>query len=144
MNRLTREEADKLVKVRKIVSASVSWKSAGKGIMRLETKALTQHTKEILIVKGYIGKDNYGFVLLYNNIPIRKFTKHHRHIWRGQIFTVPHKHTWSEDSEDKEVYIPDDIDPTTDISTQFLAFCKECNIEMKGGYQSFLLEEKRK
>jgi len=142
-SKITRQEADKLVKAKKTISASVAWKSFGKGIWRLETKALVQQTKEILLIKGYIGRDNYGFVLLYNNLPIRKYTKHHRHIWKGQVFTEPHKHIWDEETEDKEVYIPNDIDPNQDVSNQFLAFCRECNIEIKGGYQTFLLEEKR-
>jgi hypothetical protein len=143
MTRLTKEQADKLVKAKKTITSSVSWKSAGKNIWRLEARALTTNTKEILILKGYIGKVNYSFVLLYNNNPIRKFTKHYRHTWNGIVYLKPHKHVWNEVTEDKEVYIPGDIDPQNDISHQFLAFCTECNVEIKGGYQTFLLEETR-
>ena len=134
---------DKLTKIKKVVTSSVSWKSVSKNVWRLETRALTTTTKEILILKGYIGRDNYSFALLYNNIPIRKFTKHHKHTWNGVDYLKPHKHIWDEVTEDKEVYIPDDIDTSKDVSTQFIAFCNECNIEIKGGYQTFLFEETR-
>lgn len=72
-----------------------------------------------------------------------QFTKHHKHTWNGIDYFEPHKHIWDEVTEDKEIYIPEDIDPGTDVSTQFLAFCNECNIEIKGGYQTFLFEETR-
>lgn len=143
MTRLTREQADKMTKMKKVITSSVSWKSASKNVWRLEARALTTTTKEILILKGYIGRDNYSFVLLYNNIPIRKFTKHHKHTWNGTDYFKPHKHIWDEVTEDKEVYIPDDIDASKDVSTQFIAFCNECNVEIKGGYQTFLFEETR-
>jgi len=143
MQKLTREEADKLVAERKLITSSVSWKPTGNYSWRLDAKSLTKNTKEILLLKGYIGRDNYSFTLLYNNIPIRKFTKHLKHTWNGVTYYEPHKHIWDEQTEDKEVYIPKDIDPNSDVSSQFLAFCNECNVELKGGYQT-LLEEIRK
>lgn len=143
-SKITKQEADKLVAEKKIITSSVVWKPSGNNHWRLEARALTRNTKEILLLKGFIGRDNYSFALLYNNIPIRKYTKHQRHFWKGQFFTEPHKHIWDENTEDKEVYIPNDINPNDNISNQFLAFCRECNIEIKGGYQDFLMEEKRK
>lgn len=56
--KITRQEADKLVIARKIITASVSWKLFGNNTWRLEAKALVVETKEILVVKGYIGRDN--------------------------------------------------------------------------------------
>jgi len=143
MTKLTKDQADKLTKTKKVISASVSWKPINKDSWRLEAKALTISTKEMMVLRGYLGKDNYSFTLLYNNIPIRKFTKHHKHTWNGVDYLKPHKHIWDEITEDKEVYIPNDIDPKTDISTQLIAFCRECNIEIKGGYQNLLFEETR-
>ena len=143
MAKLTRKDAESIIKSKKIVSASVSWKAGGRGTYKLEANCLVVETREILSIKGYIGRDNYGFALLYNNIPIRKYTKHQRHIWKGKTYTQPHKHVWDEVTEDKEVYIPTDIDPKNDVSVQFMSFCQECNIDLRGGYQTFLVEEKK-
>mgnify|MGYP000854140164 CR=1 FL=1 len=137
---LTREEADKIIKAEKVVSSSISWRSENPTSWRLEARALIRDTKEFVSIRGYIGSSNYSFVLLFNNIPIRKFTKHCRHQWNGQTFTQPHKHVWDETTEDREVYIPLDIDPKDDINNQFISFCNECNINIKGGYQHLYLE----
>jgi hypothetical protein len=140
---LTKNEADNLIKIRKIVSASVSWFPCINGSWRLDVKALAQEAHSFLIIKGCIGKDNYSFALLFNNTPIRKYTKHAMHKFQNQIIIEPHKHTWDEEFEDKKVYIPNDINPKDNINDQFLAFCKECNIELLGGYQSVLYEFKQ-
>lgn len=134
------QQADAVVKMRKVVSASVSWKSHSRNTYRLETKALVIDTNEIVVIKGYIGKTNYSFALLYDNTPIRKYTKHERHNWNGKDIRAPHKHTWNEYSMDNEVYIPKDIDPNSSISDQFIAFCNECNIELNGGYQPIMIQ----
>lgn len=56
------------------------------------------------------------------------------------VYTEPHKHRWDEILEDKVgAYIPSDIDPKSDINEQFLAFCKECNIELVGAYQPIMI-----
>ncbi len=53
-----------------------------------------------------------------------------------KVLREPHKHTWDFETEDRDAYIPKDIDPNSDINEQFLAFCDECHIELRGGYQS--------
>jgi hypothetical protein len=135
----TKQEAEKLIGARKIISASVSWKSF-MGSWRLEAKALEPESNAMLKLLGYIGKDNYSFTLLYVECPIRKYTKHDKHKFQGKVCRVPHKHTWDEINWDAEIYIPTDINPTDDINDQFLDFCRECNIELSSGYQRLVYE----
>ncbi len=140
---LTREEADKLVNMEKVVISSMDWESTANGQWRFEAKAVSVDNNEVFVLRGYIGHINYSFTLLYQNIPIRKYTKHNRHRFKGKDYTEPHKHVWDEKTEDKEVYIPTDIKPDDNLDYQFLDFCKECNTNVSG-YQMMLFEEKRK
>lgn len=135
----TEQEVEKLIRTRKIVSASVTWRSF-LGTWRLEATALEPISNNILRITGYIGRHNYSFCLLYKNYPVRKYTKHDKHKYKGKVYTVPHKHKWSLEEEDAEVYIPTDIDPKWNINEQFLAFCKECNIDLVGSYQPVVYE----
>lgn len=135
----TKQDAEDLIKARKIVSASVTWKSF-LGNWRLEATALEPKSNTILRITGYIGKHNYSFCLLHRNYAIRKYTKHDKHRFKGKVFREPHKHKWSEINDDSEVYVPTDIDPQANINNQFLAFCRECNIELKGSYQPVIYE----
>lgn len=93
---------------------------------------------ELFRLVGYVGRRNFSFVLLYQNYPIRKYTKHQQHFdtKTGKLIKVPHKHHWDAIKRDSEVFIPEDINPKDDINEQFLAFCRECNIELLGGYQA--------
>jgi len=136
----TKAEADRLVAARKVVSALVSWTSdhGRQGGWRVEAKALSTEPRAVFRLLGYIGPRNYSFTLLYNNYPIRKFTKHDRHRVCNKVFTEPHKHTWDEEKGDYHAYVPNNIDPTNDVNDQFLAFCEECNIRLVGGYQHIL------
>jgi hypothetical protein len=131
----TEKEVEALLKERKIVTASISWSPSINGGWKLEARVLAPDTKELFSLRGMIGKDNYSFALLYKNYPIRKYTKHRSHKFLGVRITQPHKHKWNELSRDAEVYIPTDIDPNQNKNEQFLAFCKECNVEILGGYQ---------
>lgn len=137
-SKLTRTEADALVKARKVISASTCWKSVN-GSWRLEATVLEPKSDSILRLTGYIGT-NYSFSLLYRNYPIRMFTKHHKHLFQSKEYRVPHKHIWDEVTETAEVYIPDDINPNDNINDQFLDFCRECSVELKGGYQPVVYE----
>lgn len=131
----TKAQADGLVAVRKVVSAAVVWNAVGKGCWRLEARALSVDPVAILRVTGFVGRRNHSFALLYDNYPIRKYTKHHRHRSQSQVFTQPHKHTWDGATRDWEAYVPADIDPLSTVDEQFLAFCRECRIDLVGGYR---------
>lgn len=133
----TRDEADELVRAHKIVSALLRWKPEGQYRWKLEATVLAVEQNELLKLCGVVGKRNHSFVLLYQNYPLRKYTKHlqHRDSKTGQLVKEPHKHIWDETVGDTEVYVPNDINPEDDIDDQFMAFCAECNIELTGGYQ---------
>ena len=130
----TKAKADELIAALKVVPAQVSWYSVPTG-WRLKTRVFITELREILDLRGFIGNTNHSFVLLYQNYPIRKYTKHVRHTVGDQVFTKPHKHLWDEMMEDANAYYPDDIDPNADINDQFLSFCNECNIQLLGAYQ---------
>lgn len=134
----TRSEADALVETPKIVTVLATWRPSDRYNRKLDVTVFVPDTRQLLRLTGTIGKRNYSFALLFNNYPIRKYTKHysHRDSRTGERVRVPHKHTWDQDKADSEVYIPSDIDPDSDINEQFLAFCKECNIELLGGCQA--------
>ncbi len=140
MGMLTTEEAERLVEAQKIVTILLQWKRCNNLSWRLEAKAVAPQTQDVFSLRGNIGRDNHSFVLLYKNHPIRKYTKHLRHKFQGKIFTEPHKHTWDTDYGDKPAYIPNDIDPEASIDDQFISFCAECNIDIRGGYQRRLME----
>jgi hypothetical protein len=135
----TKQEAEQLIRAQKIISTPISWKSF-LGNWRLEANALEPKSNTMLKLQGYIGRDNYSFAVLFRNCPIRKYTKHRRHKFRGQVYIVPHKHLWDEVNGDREVFIPNDIGPNDNINDQFLDFYKECNIVLRGGYQRVVYE----
>lgn len=134
--RPTRIEAENLLQAQKVVTAKLKWKPAGKG-WRLQAKVLALEIKETFEIRGVSGKTNYSFILLYRNYPIRKYTVHGPHKIGATIFSEPHKHVWDGETENREAYIPPDIDPKADINDQFLSFCNECNINILGEYQYF-------
>ena len=131
----TKTEADNLVAKYKVASSKLAWRPEPKG-WRLQATVMAVDSDDLVFkLTGYIGKSNYSFVLLYQNWPIRKYTKHAPHPIGGVLFTEPHKHLWDGETEQRMAYVPDDIEPDADINDQFLAFCKECNIELVGPYQ---------
>lgn len=131
----SKSEADHLVQLPKTISAKVIWRPEGKS-WRLRTKAIALERDDVFDVVAYIGRTNYSFVLLYSNYPLRKFTKHSPHRIGGKMFREAHKHVWDGDTENRIAYIPDDIDPNSDLNDQFLAFLAECNIRLLGDYQT--------
>jgi hypothetical protein len=132
---LTQAAADALVAAEKIVTADVVWRCQPPG-WRLQVRVLAVASKEIMELRGQIGRTNHSFALLYQNLPLRRYTKHARHpLPNGRVLTVPHKHTWDPEYGDVDAYVPEDIHPADDVNDQFLAFCRECHIELVGTYQ---------
>ena len=76
---VTRAEAERIIAEPKVIGANLSWKKDGQG-QRLEAKVLCEESGEMLVLRGYQGKRNRSFALLYRNEPIRKYTVHSRHI----------------------------------------------------------------
>ena len=102
---------------------------------RLEATVLAEESSELLKLRGYVGRSNRSFVLLYRNTPIRKYTVHPVHIDHetGERTTEPHKHTWDEVNQDRKVYLPNDI-RIGNANHELIDFLQECNITRRGAY----------
>lgn len=138
---VTRAEAERIIAEPKVIGANLSWKKEGQG-HRLEAKVLCEESGEMLVLKGYQGKRNRSFALLYRNEPIRKYTVHPYHIdpVTRERFTGPHKHYWDDEWEDRRVYIPTDI-RMGDPEEELVDFLAECNIELRA--QTFLAQQSK-
>ena len=126
---VTEAEAQSILAELKVIGANLSWTVDGV-IRRLEAKALCVESEQILTLKGTWGKTNRSFALLYKNTPIRKYTVHasHRDPVTREVVRQPHKHTWDEEYQDRQVYIPDDI-RIGNLNEELMDFLKECNID---------------
>ena len=137
---VTKAEAERLLEEEKVIGVNLSWKIEG-SIQRLTAKVLCVESKEILSLRGYLGTRNRSFVLLHQNIPIRKYTVHavHRDPITRKVFREPHKHTWDDEWKDRLVYIPDDI-RIGDPNEELIDFLRECNISLRGTYAQLLFQ----
>lgn len=133
---VTAEQANRLVAEPKVIAVNLSWRFA-RGAYRLDATVLSTETAETLSLRGYVGRKNRSFALLYQNTPIRKYTVHDRHTdpKTGLRATGPHKHFWDDTYEDNRVYIPDDI-RIGNPNDELLDFLKECNIALRGEYSA--------
>ena len=131
---VTAAEAEIVLAESKVIAVNLAWQFQ-RGGYRLEATTLAEDSGEILKLRGYVGRKNRSFVLLYKNTPIRKYTVHDRHTdpKTGERVTDPHKHFWDDEYEDNRVYIPDDIrigNPNYELAD----FLQECNISLRGAY----------
>ena len=134
----TAAEAESILAEGKVIAMNMAW-YLRRGAYRLEASVLCKDSGEILSLRGYIGRKNRSFALLYRNVPIRKYTVHDRHkdpVSRI-VYTDPHKHFWDDIWEDKRVYIPDDI-RIGDPNKELMDFLRECNITLRGSYREFV------
>lgn len=138
---LETDKAELLHRTPKIITTPITWVPQTGNRFRLEVKVLAPDLEEVLRLVGNIGNRTHSFVLLYQNYPIRKYTKHFRHKSHttGEVFSKPHKHIWESESEDDKAYVPSDIDPSSEINDQFVAFLKEENITPQSGYQRVMV-----
>ena len=131
----TETDDNELAAIAKAVTTKVIWRLEPQG-WRLKVKVAALEREEVFDLTAYRGRTSYSFTLLYHNYVIRKFTKHGPHEIGGVVFTQPHKHIWDGETENRKAYIPPDINQADDVNEQFLAFCRECHIEILGEYQS--------
>ncbi len=136
---MTEAVANELLEENKVIGANVSWRMDGH-VSRLEATVLCIASERTLSLRGFYGKKNRSFVLLYRNTPIRKYTVHasHKDPVTRQVVRQPHKHWWDDEWEDRRVYIPNDI-RIGNLNEEFLDFLQECNIELRGSYAQLLL-----
>ena len=136
---VTAAEANGLLKEDKVIGANVTWRMDG-NVSRLDATVLCIDSETTLSLRGYYGRKNRSFVLLYRTTPIRKHTVHasHKDPVTRQVVRQPHKHLWDDEWEDRRVYIPNDI-RIVNLNEEFLDFLQECNIELRGNYAQLLL-----
>ena len=75
---VTEAEANELLRENKVIGANISWRMDG-DVSRLEATVLCIESERTLSLRGFYGKKNRSFVLLYKNTPIRKYTVHASH-----------------------------------------------------------------
>ena len=131
---VTEGEAQRILEAPKVIGANLAWRRDG-GASRLEVNVLCPDTGEILSLRGFLGRTNRSFTLLYQNTPIRKYTVHafHRDPVTREHVTEPHKHTWDDEWGDQRVYLPDDI-RIGNPDEELVDFLAECNITLRGSY----------
>ena len=136
---VTEAEANQLLEEDKVIGANVTWRMDG-NVCRLEATVLCIDSEQTLSLRGFYGKRNRSFALLYRNTPIRKYTVHasHKHPVTRRVVKQPHKHWWDDEWEDRRVYIPTDM-RIGNLNEEFLDFLQECNIELRGNYAQLLL-----
>lgn len=134
-----RAKANLLSRTHKIITERLQWRAVDNYRRRLEARVLAPELNEVLKLVASIGRTNYGFTLLFENYPIRKLNKHHKHKKpNGEYVYGMHKHTWDEINRCQDCYVPDDINPDGDINDIFLTFLEEENIEFTEPYQRIL------
>ena len=124
-----------LVDEPKVITANLSWRMVNNS-WKLEARVLVVGTTQLLRLTGTCGVRNHSFCLLLNNFPIRRWDMKRRHKNPdNEPISGPHKHRFDEQQGDQWAYKPPDIH-AGDVNEDFLAFLSECNIELKGDYQT--------
>jgi hypothetical protein len=84
-----------------------------------------------LVITVSYETDKRDFVLLWNNIPVRRLcingSHTNRHTNTDRWTRRTHKHTWTDHCMDRFAYTPTDI-KSEDVHGQFAEFCAECGI----------------
>jgi len=127
---------------KKVCTVDIQWQRARGRSRRysLEFSVLVPSRQRLCRIRGLVGKKNYSFCLLFDNQPIRKYTVHYRHKNPdGTTVAETHKHKWDELNEDRETYVPTDID-AVDINQALKDFLVEINVESRGSYQSVMFQ----
>jgi hypothetical protein len=85
---------------------------------------------KIVITVSY-ETDKRDFVLLWNNIPVRRLcingSHTNKHTNTERWLRKTHKHKWTDHCLDRFAYTPTDI-TSDDVYGQFAEFCAECRI----------------
>jgi hypothetical protein len=136
---LSEEEIDDLLQSRTLyINGEIRWKQKSNQQyfeFRLKVSGC-DHDIELVCTKNPLLEKGYSFALLLEGKRIRGFDPDGRHLnrfpKREQIVGI-HKHKWTDDYEDSNAYVPNDI-PSTEISAAFYAFLNECNIRFDGTF----------
>ena len=141
---LTRAAADQLVQLPKVVGEPILWKPIAGCAKRFQfgVDVYSASADTRLELKGRLGPKHWSYVLLGpHNARLRRIsTPRAPHPNPDGTEVSPHhKHIWSEDYEDREVYIPDDIH-WEDYNQALRDFVQECNITLLHPYSDFYVQ----
>jgi len=134
--RISIEERERLYRIKKYVDGALLTWGYDNGAFRISASVVCETGEELTLRATYNFK--YSFCLLYGGTIIRywDFSKHPNP--DKTIIQGGHKHPIATESSDAWAYPVDDV-PLDDVNESLLAFLKECNIVLEGGYQRFLL-----
>lgn len=141
MEKLFTHDSEDLHKCKKTISDKIQIQYTGKSVY-FKVPVYTEMGEHLMLRANFFKK--YSFSLLYRNyIPIRRWD--YKHIGQvkenpnGKKILIPkkkgHKHKWSENTRDKEIYVVNDV-PIDDFRKAFFAFLKEENIDFQGKFPS--------
>lgn len=141
---VTEEEANALVALPKSIGEPIKWKPVprARGRFRFAVRVFSAQSEEILILTGTASLHSWSFVLLGpGNSRLRRISKpKHPHTNDdGTVVKPKHKHTWSEHGEDRDAYLPSDIQ-WHNFNAALLDFVKECNISLLHEYPDLYLQ----
>ena len=141
---LTRVVADQLVSLPKVIGEPIEWKAIAQSPNRFQFEAAVYSAETDVRLKlvGRLGPRHWSYVLLGpQNARLRKISIPNDPHPNPDGTEMPprHKHIWSEEFEDREVYVPNDIQ--WDNHNQALRnFVQECNITLLHPYSDFYVQ----
>ncbi len=132
---LSTQEADDLLRERKVITANLYWRPEGRGF-KLEATVLSIVSSKPLKLHGYVGPVRRSLALLFQSVAIRRLCigGSHRNP-DGNLIRGLHKHLYDDQADDRIAYIPQDINEGN-INNEFMDFLRECSIVLEGTYQS--------
>lgn len=141
---LTRATADHLVELPKVVGEPIEWKPISESTKRFQfdVSVYSSESDARIRLMGRLGFKHWSYVLLGpQNARLRRISvpRDPHPNPDGTEMPPQHKHIWSEDYEDREVYIPTDI--SWDSYNEALRdFARECNITLLHPYLDFYVQ----
>lgn len=134
---VTKAEVDGIYDMEKVIDEDWQWQPRGPNL-EAEATVYCLNQDINLTLKGW-KRRSYGFCLLYKSSKVvRRWDTFAPHTNPdGEVITTPHKHYWTEKHEDAFAYPVDDV-ATDDVHQAFWDFLDECNIELRGTYQTGL------
>lgn len=134
---VSKAEIDGIYDMEKVIEEDWEWRPRGSNFEG-EATVYCLNEDVNLTLKAW-KRRCYGFCLLYKSTKIvRRWDTSVPHTNPdGEVITDPHKHYWTEEHEDAFAYPVNDV-ATDDVHQAFWDFLDECNIELRGTYQTGL------
>lgn len=140
---LNEAEVDRIMKATKSIIQDIQWeKNPNESWFKSEVEVKNKLKLNLKMHLNVNSKDYrlYSFTLILNNafritgIDVNGSHKN-KHTdsnnWKGET----HKHKWTDRCRDGWAYTPNDIEENS-IESAFISFCKECEIDYKGKFDT--------